>query len=357
MTDEEIFAAARAGDVAPLRAAFDAAPVRLNVREEPYGWSLLHAAAHKGQIDVVELLLARGLDPNTKEQGDNTTALHWAAASGSAVVVRRLVDAGCDVIGAGDDHALGVIGWATCWDGCDDEAHREVVSVLLERGAGHHIFSAVAMNDAAEVRRIVAANRDALKQTLSRHEHFEQPLQFAVRKNLPAMVELLLELGADPSSPDSAGLTAAGYAGWKRVGEDIIRALAQHGAATPFTSLVLRDYALAERLLNADPTFTVREGTLHLLAKRGDADGVRWLLDRGANVNAMWNHWGAHVTPLHLAILEDQPEVAGLLLQRGAEVTIEDTLHESDAAGWAEYLGRPKIAEMLRANRSAQRSE
>jgi ankyrin repeat protein len=348
VTDEELFAAARAGDVPALAVALDAEPASLGIRELPYGWSLLHAAAHQGQLAVVDLLLARGLDANTKEAGDNTTAMHWAAARGSASVVQRLADAGCDVVGHGDDHALEVIGWATCWDGCDDEAHREVVRILLERGARHHIFSAIATNDEAEVRRIVATNRDAIRQTLSRNEHFEQPLQFAVRKNLPAMVALLLELGADPSSPDSAGLTAVGYASWQRVDEGIIRLLAQHGAVTPFTSLVLRDYSAAERVMRVDPTFAEREGTLHLLAKRGEIDGARWLLDRGANVNAIWNHWDAHVTPLHMAIMENQPAVVRLLLERGADVTIKDTLYDSDAIGWAEYLGRPEILDMLR---------
>ena len=57
-------------------------------------------------------------------------------------VVRRLADAGGDVVGHGDDHELEVIGWATCWDGCDDDAHRAVADFLVERGARHHIFSA-----------------------------------------------------------------------------------------------------------------------------------------------------------------------------------------------------------------------
>ena len=67
-------------------------------------------------------------------------------------MARKLVEAGGDVIGEGDDHALGVIGWATCWNDCDDDAHRAVVAFLVSRGARHHIFSAVAMNLADEVR-------------------------------------------------------------------------------------------------------------------------------------------------------------------------------------------------------------
>ena len=57
-----------------------------------------------GTPDAVDLLLARGLDVNTRERGDNTYAMHWAAAAGHLDVVRRLAEAGGDVIGHGDDH-------------------------------------------------------------------------------------------------------------------------------------------------------------------------------------------------------------------------------------------------------------
>jgi len=44
-----------------------------------------------------------------------------------------------------------VIGWATCWDECDDAAHRAVADLLVSRGARHHIFSAIAVNLADDV--------------------------------------------------------------------------------------------------------------------------------------------------------------------------------------------------------------
>lgn len=78
---------------------------------------MLHAAAAKGHLAVVDELLKRGLDANTREKGDNTRAMHWAAADGRLDLVRRLADAGGDVIGHGDDHEMEVIGWGTCWDG------------------------------------------------------------------------------------------------------------------------------------------------------------------------------------------------------------------------------------------------
>ena len=80
--DDQLFDAARNGDVGALAALLDQHPEKLSARETPYEWSLLHAAAHKGHLAAVDLLLTRGLDVNTREKGDNTCAMHWAAAAG-----------------------------------------------------------------------------------------------------------------------------------------------------------------------------------------------------------------------------------------------------------------------------------
>jgi ankyrin repeat protein len=128
----QLFDAARHGDADRLARLLDDHPDKLHARAKPYEWTLLHLAAR--HLASVDLLLKRGLDVNVREKGDNTYAMHWAAAAGELDVVRRLANAGGDVVGHGDDHELEVIGWATCWDGCDDEAHRAVADFLVRRG-------------------------------------------------------------------------------------------------------------------------------------------------------------------------------------------------------------------------------
>jgi Ankyrin repeats (many copies) len=167
----QLIESARTGNVERLKALLDEYPDKLRMKVPPYEASLLFLAAQSGNLDAVDLLLERGLDVNYRESGDNTYALHWVAAQGNLAMVRKLVEAGGDVIGDGDDHAGGVIGWATCWDGCDDDARRAVVEFLVSRGARHHIFSAIAMNLADEVSRIVAKDPAALNQRQSRNEH------------------------------------------------------------------------------------------------------------------------------------------------------------------------------------------
>ena len=110
-----LFSAARRCHVGRLAALLDADAGRLQAREAPCRWSLLHAAAHTGCTAAVDLLLARGLDPNTREKGDDTSAMHWTAAAAHQDVVRRLADAGGDVVGRGDHHELEVMARRTSW--------------------------------------------------------------------------------------------------------------------------------------------------------------------------------------------------------------------------------------------------
>ena len=341
----QLFDAAKTGDLKRLIALLDADPSKLNAKNQPYSWSLLHVAAHNGHLPVVAELLRRGLDVNTREKGDNTYAMHWAAAAGHLDVVQRLAGAGGDVVGHGDDHELEVIGWATCWDGCDDDAHRAIANFLISRGAHHHIFSAIAMNLGDEVRRIVAADPGALNQQMSRNENHQLPLHFAARMNRAEMVALLVSLGADPAATDDAGATVALYAASPKVSRSVFEALPDHGRADVFTALAAGEEAAAERLV---ATRGITPGALHLMAKRGDARGVSWLLARGADPNAWWTMWDTKVTPIHFAAHDGEIEVVRLLLDAGADPNIRDARFDGDAIGWAEHGNHPEIAELIR---------
>jgi ankyrin repeat protein len=304
--------------------------------------------------------------------------MHWAAAAGHLDVVRRLADAGGDVIGRGDDHELEVIGWATCWDGCNDDAHRAVAGFLVSRGARHHIFSAVAVNLADEVRRIVANDPSALSRRMSRNEDHQLPLHFAVRMNRPAMVTLLVELGADPLGVDQSGNNAAVYASAPDVDRSVMEALreltrgellsAERGHRAPdarVTDLVavlaLGDWETAAQLHRERPGLIgpggASGGSLHLMAKRADPAAVKWLLDHGADPNGRWAHWDAEVTPLHLAAWGGNPEVVRLLLEAGADPAIRDSKHGGDAMGWAMHFERPVIVAMLESRPSRPEEE
>ena len=364
-TEGQIIETARKGDVDRLARLLDEHPDKLELKVPPYEASLLFPAAQSGNVHAVEWLLERGLDVNYREKGDNTCVMHWVAAQGNLEMVRALADAGGDVIGEGDDHAGGVIGWATCWEGVDDDKRRAVVDFLISRGARHHIFSAVAMNLADEVRRIVSANPAALNQRQSRNENNRTPLHMAVAMSRAQMVELLLELGADPLAVDGGGMPVAMYATDPEIDRPVMRKIhamtlgevesaargrrpLNVGPMDLVAATALRDWDTASRLAAASPQLIDKGGALHLLSKRGDTTAVEWLLEKGANPNALWAHGDADVTPLHLAASQGHAEVVRALLNVGADPEIRDSKHDGNALGWAEFFKKPEIVQLLR---------
>jgi ankyrin repeat protein len=206
---DAFFTSVASRDFAAMSALLDADPSLANERHQS-GSTALHELV--GFPDAVRILIAHGADPNARDVGDNATPLHFAAGGGNLESVRLLLDAGADVHGTGDLHSSGVIGWAV---GDGTNVNHEVVDLLLERGARHHIFSAIGVGDLALVESIVEENPDELARRRSRFEQRQTALHFALSapdglKTKPAqhaVAELLIELGADVDAEDDQGRT------------------------------------------------------------------------------------------------------------------------------------------------------
>jgi ankyrin repeat protein len=235
-TVEAFFAACRSGDVHTLRELLAREPGL--AREHHSGTTGLHAAVHCP--DAVRLLLEHGADPNVRDEGDNALPLHFAAGGGPLESVRLLLDAGSDVHGAGDLHQMDVIGWATIFA----EARRDVVDLLVARGARHHVFTAIALGDVDLLRRLVASDPKALTRRLSRFEQEQTALHYVIA---PAdglvgglfrtgqhyrTLDALIELGADLETPDAKGRTPMAIA-MLRGDEEAMRRLHTAGAKVP----------------------------------------------------------------------------------------------------------------------------
>src|SRR5262249_35741951 len=83
-----------------------------------------------------------------------------------------------------------------------------VVALLLERGARHHIFSAISVGDQELIRKVVKQDPKALDRRLSRFEGGQTALHFAMSQKRYDILDLLIELGADLEAEDENGHTA-----------------------------------------------------------------------------------------------------------------------------------------------------
>jgi hypothetical protein len=150
-------------------------------------------------------------------------------------MLRVLLDAGADPNDAGDDAKVGVIGWVTLIPE-PGAVRMDVLSLLLERGARHHIFSAIATGDLDVIRTLVEQQPEVLDRRLSTGYHGETALQFAITRDRLDILDLLIELGADLDATDSKGQTALEFAllrGDRAAAARLVAAGAQPPTPTP----------------------------------------------------------------------------------------------------------------------------
>ena len=203
------------------------------------------------------------------------------------------------------------------------------------------------------------------------------PLHFAALYGSPESVQLLLEAGASPNARNTAEVTPLIYAGWNAVkvrmmlakgadakavskmgrtalhlavisaeGSEAARMLLDKGANvnaadamgdTPLTVANMNNTALIRLLIErgANPKLAGRDGFTALMyaAAAGNAEAIKLLLSKGADVNAANTAGGKvprgevalkHLTALMLAVPFGTPEAVKALLDGGADVKLRD---------------------------------
>ncbi|MCI0436547.1 MAG: ankyrin repeat domain-containing protein [Gemmatimonadetes bacterium] len=163
-------------------------------------------------------------------------------------------------------------------------------------------FSAIMAGDHARVRAIVSEDPAALGLRSTRH-FMAPPITVAVTGDDLEMVDLLLELGADINAASDW------WAGpWRPL----------HACFDPGRE------AMADALIARGA-----EVDAHAAAGLGRIDTLRKLLD--GDPQLVHARGGDGCSPLHFA---RTPEVAALLLERGADPEMRDIDHESTAIQW-----------------------
>ena len=341
-------------------------------------------AAMNGDLAKVRSLIAGGANVN-QPQGDGMTALHWAAERGDAPMVKALLAARANVKAVtriGEYTPLHVAAKTGNGEVVTSLVNAgSDVNALTTSGASALHFAA-GSGDSVSVSAIIAAKADV---NAKEAEWGQTPLMFAAEKNRAAAVRILLRNNANPTIHTNAinikEQTAADQAAARKRNAVLISwepekhkndsaqtaQAAQSAAAAggggggggggrggpagpqpkgPFTPTQLQAAIDSGRavLLSAaamrgpatEEVDTINGGVagfadavggmggltaLHHAVRQGSLDAVKALLDGGAPINEQTP--GDKTTPLLMAAINGQYDIAMLLVKYGANVNMQ----------------------------------
>ncbi|HEY7617454.1 MAG TPA: ankyrin repeat domain-containing protein, partial [Terriglobales bacterium] len=300
------------------------------------GRTALIGAAWAGQVEAVKLLLAHNADVNAEAAGKET-ALFKAAYNGHAEMAGILLENGAD-IDARDSRGNTPLLHAA------SRGHAGVVEVLLDRGAEvnaknqqdwNALMQACTVGHLGTAKLLVARKSEV---NLSGKEAGATPLMLACWRDSVALVDLLLQSGADVHGKDSEGKTAF---------ERVIQSTLQYDVPIQ----------IVRSLLDAGADLESRHfhgcTPLSIAAIKGDPTVLQWLLEKGSLVNAP-DEFG--VTPLMQAAMYGHQEAVEWLLKYDAEVNVKAKTVKT-AFALASEGGHAEVARLLVAAREGAMEE
>ncbi len=347
------FAAAEKGDLEAMIRLFGCDPSLLDARryrsEIPegesrwrFGVSALHIAAQRGHEAIAQFLLEAGASLELRSSGGGDgggTPLHWAAHYGHLGVVQRLVEHGADLNpdeDVGDDGGVG--------SHIDFLEHEEIARYLIQRGTNADLFSAVRLGLVDRARALLDRDSALL---VSRRFVDWTPLHLAARKNQPALVDLLVERGADLDARDRFDRTPIELALFAGCRESYSRLLGLGAEARPEALAKaggsIERAALLWRLFDA--CFRSLAEVRAMLEEEPALARVR--------LPHFWPDNPVHGTALHVAASQGNEPLIELLLAHGADLSCRDLRYGGNPANWASEFGHKKLAEQLDALRLA----
>jgi len=287
----EVFRAVEGSKWLPGAESERSCTLDLNSRNEE-GHTFLGIACEDGNLEIVNLLIQKGVNLNGSDFYSETP-LQYAAEFGHIAIVKRLIEAGADVDFIED--RLSALHIAAC------RGQAEVVKMLIRAKCDVNILNkrgicplhcAVSNGKREIVRLLLAAN--ALVNVKGQKSD-RTPLFMAGEVNDIETSRLLLQHGAKLNITDQYGMT-------------------------PLNVVCNRNNSAVARLfIEAGAKVNVPDRSdsypLHYAARNGDNDIVKLLLDNEAKVDVL-NKNGE--SPLHLAIRRQHSHVVQLLVSHGA---------------------------------------
>lgn len=348
--NKELRAAARLGNTELVRRLLESG-AEIESRSQ-MGKTALHAAVLLGHIEVIAVLLQHGADissravaiasanfsiPVVQPSGRRRLvrlscplAIHIAASTERCEVINLLLRHGADLEAtdaAGNTALLCAIRF------CQDA----VVTQLLDSGARCDVrnddgrtplFYSVLRGHEGYVRQLLTRGVDIQ----ARGRPSLSPLLLAVSTGHEDIVRLLVEAGGDIDKALEFA-TGCGY-------EDMVGFLLdEHDGETPKDKLLLQAVkrghtgvlqVLADRGANFHPIRHTGENPLTIASMNGHCEVVRWLLDRGADIESH-DFYG---TALWRAAEAGHRYTVELLLDRGANIESRSICGSESTALW-----------------------
>lgn len=257
--------------------------------DNTYGTTLLHQMAERGDIELVRLILKKGIDVNIRDMTGRTPLHHCASSDGkegSNEMVPFLISQGA-IVNVQDDEGRTALHWA-CMSG-----YYETAKLLISKGAD------VNMHDKGGL----------------------APLHMV---ESPRIADLLIGNGADINARTRDGRTPLHCA----ENDECIILLANFGADIN-----------ARSGCGETPLFNV--------VREGHDEGALLILSKGADVDAM-NVFGS--TPLLEAVKNNDDNRIKLLVSHGADVNARDGLGRTPLMLAGKLQNGKKTCEYLKAH-------
>jgi cytohesin len=259
------------------------------------GSPLVHIAARRRFIELVEFLIARGASVNAKDSWGKSL-LHIAAGQASIELAEFLIAKGADV------------------NSRDNRGRTPLHMIFVGPIPGPAVGD---LDKAFEVgKMLIAAGADLnVKDDLG-----WTPLHHVTWYSMPCLGELYIDSGADVNIRDKEGYTPLDYAADRGGGRlSCAGYLRKHGA--------VQGHPYRIEMFNA-----IRRGFLEELKK---------LIAKGADVNQ--RHTSFKSTTLHMAVMKGRKDIAEYLIAKGAKVNVENDagrtpLHSAPTVDIAQLL-------------------
>ncbi len=316
--------AAKFGDLNIIQYLIDQ-KANIHTKDESLGWNALSVAVYNNHLELVKLLVKKGLDISIVIK-DNETLLHIATIKDSLETAKYLIKNGIDIEQK--------TGWrdSTALHTAAQNGAINILKYLIEEvKAPYDDIKVELLNAAASgghlaiVEYLYAKGVDV--NGYARHAELgfiEYPLMSAARYGHADVVTFLIDKGADVNARDNRGDSALMYAAM--IDESDLRIYAKRiKKASPIDNMVsIR--ALVENGADINAQNNQGETALYQLIKN-KSDNVAaftYLLDKGADVNTIDKD---DKTLLYYASRENRTEYGKkyieLLLEKGADITID----------------------------------